>query len=147
MAQSPDKLLSNLKVLLFDFDPDSADAVDISWQDFRDFERIVIFFFRTVGTGALDTFRLLANTGSTGGGTDVVVASHAVATEPNLLGDYIFLEANASMIAQEAADAGIANVRYVSANVEFATSTDEGVIGYIMEPRRAYDGLSADTIA
>ena len=56
------------------------------------------------------------------------------------------MECNVQQMAQEAADSGN-DVRYVSVSAEFATATDEGVVTYIRSATRAYDGLTADSIA
>ena len=142
-----EKLFSSAAIKMYDFDPDSADAVDIAWVDMRDYENFACAFFRTIGTGALDTFKILANTASDGSGTDRVIKTHAVASEPNALGDQIFLECSAEEIAQTGAD-NSEDLRYVTASVEFATSTDEGVVLYErFNPRFAKTGLTADIVA
>ena len=148
--QSSDKLLSNLAITQYDFDPDADTAVDVAWVDMRDFENFAFSFFRTVGTSALDTVKILANADSAGGGTDVEIKTwtNAAFGDPDAVGDYAFGECTAEEIAQEASDAGIANVRYVSVQLEFATSTDEAVVTYVRGgAKRAYDGLSANSIA
>ena len=146
--QASDKLASQLAVTQYDFDPDSADATDVAWVDMRDFDNFMVLVFRSVGTGDVDTFKILANAESDGGGTDVEIKAHALGTAVDAVGDYVVLECTAEEIAQEAADAGVDNVRYVSASVELATSTDECVVTYIRGgAKRKYDGLTADTIA
>lgn len=137
-----DKLSSTLAVTHYDFDPDGTNATDVAWVDMRDYEGILVTFTRTVGTGALDTFKLIANSASDGSGTDVEIKAHAVASEPNAAGDYIFLEATAEEIGTAGTD-----LRYVSVSAEFATGTDEGVITYVRKAKRKYAGLTADTIS
>ena len=139
-------ILSNNNITIYDFDPDSANATDVAWVDMRDYDSIVIAFFRTVGTGNLDTFALLANDQSDGSGTDVTVKAKTVSSEPNAVGDYLFLEVSASEIRQACEAAGVAG-RYVSCSAEFQTSTDEGVIVYIRRGLQKKLNLSADTIA
>ena len=148
MAQTVNVVKANLKVTQYDFDPDSADPVDVAWVDMRDFERILISFFRTVGTGDVDTLRILANANPDGSGTDVVVLTKTLTgVQPNAVGDFTFLEASAEQIREACVAAGV-DGRYVSLQVEFQTSTDEGVVTYIREPgRRRYDGLTSDNIA
>lgn len=137
-----DCLSSTLTVTHYDFDPGGTDPVDVGWVDMRDYDSILITFFRTIGTGAVDTFKIIANSASDGGGTDVEVKAHAVTSEPDAVGDYIFLECTAADL-QSVGD----DLRYVSASVEFATGTDEGVVTYIRRAKRQYAGLTADTIA
>ena len=150
MASSSEtnKLRSSLAIKAYDFDPDGTNAVDVAWVDMRDYEVILIGFFRTIGTGALDTFSLLGNSESDGSGTDVTVKAHAVASEPNATGDQIWLEISAQEIQEQARAAGVDDVRYVTASAEFATGTDEGVVMYIRgETKHAVSGLTADIIS
>jgi hypothetical protein len=148
-AVTINKLKSNLAVTQYDFDPDSADKVDAAWVDMRDFGRFMAGFFRTVGTGALDTFRIIANAASDGSGTDVEVIAHALPSgEPNAVGDTIWVECTADQIREVGTAAGVEGLRYVSLNLEFATSTDEGVVTYIRSlPRWPRDGLTANVVA
>ncbi len=150
MALVSDKISSEIRVLTFDFDPDSANATDVSFEDMQDWSKLMIIFFRTVGTGNLDTFKILANSASDGSDTDVTIKTHAVASEPNAVGDSIFLELIDDEIAQEGNDASPkqTDLRFVSANLEFATSTDEGVVVYIFSgAKRAAAGRTVQKIA
>lgn len=141
MAQSVEKLTSELAVTHYDFDPGATTATEIDWVDMRDHCGILVSFFRTIGTGAV-TFKIMANTASDGSGTDADIVTHAVSSEPDAVGDYIFLECTAEQIAAAGAD-----MRYVTAVVSVATGTDEGVITYIRKGKRQYSGLTADVIA
>ena len=147
-AQTSEKIKSIHKIEYFDFDPGNTNANDISWVDMRDYERFLIAFIRTIGTSALDTFEILANDSSDGSGTDVNIKVHAVASEPNLIPDYIFLECTAEEIGQlGAAQSTPLDLRYVTASVEFATNSEEAIIGYIRtRPRFASTGLTPDSI-
>lgn len=134
---------SNIKIKLFDFDPGGSDPVDIGWEDFRDFGWAVIGFMRSVGTGAVDSFKILANAQSNGGGTDAEVKAHAAPTVADAVGDQLFLEC----LAEELPPLG-SSLRYLSGSLELATDTDECVAVYVFgEPRFAYDGLTADIVA
>lgn len=146
-AQTIEHLKANLKVTHYDFDPDVDTKVDAGWVDMRDFTHILMSFFRTVGTSNLDTFRVLANDQADGSGTDVEVVAHAVASEPNAVGDYMFVEVSDTMI-REVCDAAGVDGRYVSLQLEFATGTDEGVVTYIRSGARfPQTGLTANNIA
>jgi hypothetical protein len=148
VATDTHKARANMAVTQYDFDPDGTSAVDVAWVDMRDFGRILIGFFRTVGTSDL-TFKVLGNSASDGGGTDVEVkAKTLTGVQPNAVGDYTWVECSAEDIKQAAVDAGVAAPRYVSANLTFATGTDEAVVTYIRcEPRFARKDLTADNIA
>lgn len=143
--QSSDKLLSNLAITHYDFDPNATTATEIAWVDMRDFENFCCSFFRTVGTGTL-AMTIIANSASDGSGTDVTIKADP-SLSPDAVGDYIFLECTAEEIAQEAADAGV-DARYVTAVCTFGTGTDEGVVTYIRGgAKRAYDSLTSNSIA
>ncbi len=143
VATASAKFFANAAMQSYDFDPDSADATDVAWVDMRDYGLFACSFVRTVGTGALDGFTILANTASDGSGTDVEIKAHAVGSEPNAAGDQLFLECTA----EEIKTAG-ANYRYVSASCEFNTDSDEGVVVYIRsQPRFPADALTADVVA
>ncbi|NIO42305.1 MAG: hypothetical protein GTO41_20415, partial [Burkholderiales bacterium] len=77
-----DYLSSVLKVMMFDFDPDETAPTDVSWQDMRDFGAVVVSLMRSVGTGTISSFKILANAQSDGSGTDAEVKSHAIGSAP-----------------------------------------------------------------
>lgn len=145
--QGSQKFIANNKVTHYDFDPGATSLTDIAWVDMRDFESFTASFFRTIGTSAV-VFHILANSASDGSGTDVNIKTHAVGSEPDAVGDYLFLSCTAEEVAQEASDAGVANARYVTAQVSVATGTDEGVITYILSgANRPTLNLTADSVA
>lgn len=134
---------SNNKVTVYDFDPDSANATDVGWVDMSGWGVLTVLAIRTIGTGALDGFSILANTASDGSGTDFTVKTHAVASEPDAISDFVILEASAEEIRS-----GGEGYHYASANLEFATATDEMIVVYIQsQPRFAYADLAADQIS
>src|SRR5262245_49077591 len=142
--QASEKLSGKLAVTMYDFDPDGTDPVDVAWVDMQNYSHFMVVLFRSVGTGTVAAFKILANSGVSGGGTDIEVKAHAIGSAPNAVGDYIFLECTAEEIAQEAADAGITGARYVSASIDLQTGTDECVVTYIRSAARfSYDGLTA----
>lgn len=146
--QGSDKLFSRLAMRMYDFDPDGTDPVDVAWVDMQNFRHFAVGLFRSVGTGSVAAFKILANTAADGSGTDVEIKAHAIGSAPDAVGDQIWLECSAEEIAQEAADAGITGARYVSAQVDLATGTDECVVLYVRgNARFAYDNLTADIIA
>ena len=145
VATESKKILANMAIKLYDFDPGATTVTEIAWVDMRDFSNFLAGFMRTIGTAAV-TFDIIGNDESDGGGTDVVIKAHAVASEPNAVGDQIWLECTADEIGA----AGGPNTRYVTARVSVATDTDEGVVTYIRDTRGgrfAHDALTADIIA
>lgn len=146
--QESQKVASRSLKKLYDFDPDVDTPVDVAWVDMQNYRTFQVAFFRTVGVGNVDGLRILANSSPTGAGTDVVVKVHALTAQPNAVGDYVFLECQAEEVMQEANDAGVTGARYVTANIEFATATDEGVVMYELgSPRFASDHLTADVVS
>ena len=146
-VQATNRFLANHAVKLYDFDPNGVDPVDVDWVPFHSFLGLVVGFFRTIGTGAVDGFKILANTKEDGSGTDVVVKAHALGSQPDALADQIWLEVTAEEVRQACTDAGLVPAA-VSAQLEFAVATDEGVVTYIRHgPRFAQDGLTADVVA
>ena len=145
------KLSANLKVVAYDFDPDESAATDIGFVNVTDYETFMAIFVRSVGTGALESFNLIANY-VTDTGTDVTVKAHAGGDEPNAQADMLILECTAAEI-HAAVVGGITTLAHqqaaklVSAECEFATSTDEGVVIYILGAKRPAAGLTADVVA
>ena len=54
------KLSANLKVVAYDFDPDESAVTDIGFIDLTNYETFMAIFVRSVGTGALETFNIIA---------------------------------------------------------------------------------------
>lgn len=139
--------LANHKVTAYEFDSD-ADPHAVAWIDMRGYREFTALVFHTVGTTKVDTIEIIADQNSDGSGTNIVVKKHASDGDAGFIdavGDYAFISCTAEEIAQEAADAGQSNVRYVSVNLELGNAGDEAVIVYILsEPIFRYSGLSVD---
>lgn len=145
MALTPEKLTSELKVTQYDFDPNSTAATAVSWVDMKDYSKLLVAFFRTVGTSGL-TFLIQASAASNGASAETVVTK-TISSEPDAVGDYVFAEVLAEQIRQKGEETGKA-LRYVSAVLTFATGTDEGVVTYVLGgPRFKYTGLTADYVS
>ena len=69
-------------------------ATDIAWVDMRDFQNFMATVVATAlaGTG-VTVFKILANDDSAGGGTDVIVKQHAVASAADAVNDRCTLNA------------------------------------------------------
>jgi len=150
MAVSSEKLSSNIAVFVYDFDPDETDVTDVTWKDMQGFGSFMAIFFRTIGTGDLDTFEILANAASDGSGTDVTIKTHALTDQPNATGDYAFLECTSEEIQQANVSTVTGTLRYVTASLEVATTTDEGVVVYIFghpDAGWSYRGLTTQYIS
>jgi hypothetical protein len=142
-AVTTDYLSSILKITMYDFDPDETAATDVSWQDMRDAHAFMCMVMRSVGTGSLSSFAILANADSAGGSTDATVKSHSLGSAPDAVGDYVFLEC----LASELPPLGT-SLRYVSGAISLVTATDECVVAYVFGNERwGFGGLTADHIA
>lgn len=138
---SVNKLFTENAIKMYDFDPGATTATEIGWVDMRDFECFAAAFFRTIGTGAT-TFKIQASAASNGS-SPVDIVTHAVGSEPDAVGDQIFLECGINDLLNAGTD-----LRYVSAVVSVATGTDEGVILYVRgNAKFKTSDLTADIVA
>lgn len=145
MSLQANKLASEIAVTHYDFDPNATTATAAGWVDMKNFSKLLVSFMRTVGTSAL-TLKIQASASSNGASAEDIVTK-TVSSEPDAVGDYLFLECLAEQIANKGATTGKA-LRYASAVLSFATGTDEGVVTYIRGGARfAYDQLTADNIS
>jgi hypothetical protein len=142
-VQATNRFLANHAVKLYDFDPDGVNPVDVAWVPFHSFFGLVVGFFRTIGTGAVDGFKisrtrrrtararrpssLRARRPARRGGRPGLARGHGRGGPPGVHRRRLVPAA-------------------VSANVEFATATDEGVVLH-PGPALRQDGLTADVVA
>lgn len=143
---SAEKLTSNLAITSYDFDPDATTSTAVGWVDMRDFQNLLVQYFKTVGTGVLTSLIIKAATDNSGTNATTILTA-APAADPDAVGDYIFAEIDADDIRDAGENAGLA-LRYVSAYVALGTGTDEAVVTYIRSGARfpATD-LTADVVA
>lgn len=135
-------ITERFKVTAYDHDPDATTATDIAWVDVTNASRLLIGFFRTIGTSAL-TFTVLGNSASNGSGTDRTIKTVTLTgVQPDAVGDYTFAE-----VSREEIIATNEDIKYVSANLTFATGTDEAVVFYIKEMMTGVTGNTANSIA
>ena len=134
------KLRAELNCTMYELDAEGP--ADVGWVDMRDSSCILIGVMRSVGTGGLDDFRIIANDASDGSGTDVEIKDYGTATTVDAVGDTVWLEASAEEIGAAGTD-----LRYVSASVGHVTATDESVIVYIRKGKRGYQDQTADVIS
>jgi hypothetical protein len=141
-----DKLMSEIQVKQYDFDPNATTATAVAWVDMKGFTKFLVAFFRTVGT-ANATLSIQASAAAAGTNAETIVSKTFTAGQPNALAYHVFLECLSEQVAAIAASTG-KDLRYVSAVISLATNTDEGVVTYILGgPRFAYDGLTADYVS
>jgi len=138
------KLSEHTKVLQKIIVADHTTAADAGWVDAQNFRKFAVATCASALTGVGVTALVLqGNTASDGSGTDVTLATHAVGTAPDAVGDMLYLEADL-----DDAAVGTDGIRYVNALVTAANAADDTVVTYILsEAKYPAAGLSADVIA
>jgi hypothetical protein len=123
---------------IVDLDPASSDkCLPIAL-----FRRFLAGVVRTVGTGTISSLEIIAATAADGTGA-TVVASHALGSAPNAVGDTIWLEVDAAQIHEV-----LPAATHVGVRIALAVGTDECVVFFERaEPVYAYSGLTADYIS
>lgn len=107
-----------------------------TWKRFR------AGLFRSVGTGSVTAFQLIAATAADGTGATIIVA-HAIASAPDAVGDTIWLECDAEQVHEV-----LAAATHVGVRVQLATTTDEAVVFFERaEPYFTAGALTADFIS
>lgn len=105
------------------------------------FRRFAGGLIRTVGTGSVTAFSIIAATSAAGGGVTAVV-SHAIGSAPNLINDTIWLECDVEQVKEV-----LAAATHVGLQVDLVTAGDECVFFFERaEPRWPVTGLTADFI-
>lgn len=132
---------ANQKTKLHDFDPGATTVTAIEWRPIEGYRRFLAAFFRTIGTGAV-TFDIAVATSAAGAGATQVVA-HAVGSEPDAVGDQLYLECDVEQMREV-----LATATHWSPRVSVATGTDEGVVlTEEHDPQHPVTGLTADIVA
>ncbi|KKM68049.1 hypothetical protein LCGC14_1464840 [marine sediment metagenome] len=142
VATGPEKKLSNRqKIEIHDFDPGVTTVVAVGWRPIRGFRTFLARLMRTVGTAAT-TFDIAVATDSSGTSAAAVI-THAVGSEPDAVGDELFLECSVENMRET-----LATSTHWSARISLATDTDEMVVTTIeADPQHPRTGLTADIVA
>jgi len=153
MAYTANKLRAHCERRLVDFDPDSGSETIVTLNPAASEKLLSISalggligllagLVHTVGTGSITSFRIFVADDAAGTVNAVNVVSHALGSDPNAVGDHVWLEATAEQIRAASATAA-----YVGVKATLATSTDEAIVYVERHPKQAYDGLTADYIS
>lgn len=135
---------------MVDFDPNSAGLtlVDLDPRsnaeclEIAEFRRFLAGLFRSVGTGTVVEFQVIAATDADGTGA-TIVKEHALAVAPDLVGDTLWLEVDAAQIREV-----LPAATHVGVRVQLQTSTDECVVFFERaEPFYPRAELTADDIS
>lgn len=142
-------LTSRSERRMVDFDPDvdTLALVDLDpatsgeCLPIAEFRRFLAGFVRSVGTGGVDNFEIIAATDADGANATVVVAK--TPTTANAVGDHVWLECDAEQIREV-----LPAATHVGVRIELATATDECVVFFERaEPFYPHAGLTADFIS
>ena len=151
MAYTANKLMAEAARRLLDFDPDSGAETIVTLNPAasekclalsRGVLNILVGLFRSVGTGAVTSFRIFVAENAAGTTNATNVVSHALGSAPDAVGDTVWLEATAEQL-----KAALATATHWGVKVTLDTSTDECVVAVEEMLRNAYDGLTADYIS
>jgi len=142
VATGPEKKLSTImKVEMHDFDPGATTVTAVGWRAVSGFRTFMARLMRTIGTSAT-TFDIAVATDSSGSGA-LAVITHAVGSEPDAVGDELFLECSIENMRET-----LATATHWSARISCATNTDEMVVTTIeADPQHPRTGLTADIVA
>lgn len=106
-----------------------------------EFRRFCAGLFRSVGTGSVTAFQIIAATSAAGANATVVV-EHALGSAPDAVNDQIWLECNIEQVR-----AALATATHVGVRVDLVTAGDECVVFFERaEPQFPRAGLTADYI-
>jgi hypothetical protein len=145
------KIFGAADLRMLDFDPNgtAATVVDLDTATggegllIENFCQFVAGLFRSVGTGTVAEFAIIADTDDDMATTPTVVVTHALGSAPDAVGDTIWLECDVEQIREV-----LTTATYVGVRIDLATATDECVVLFgrfaASYPHRA---LTADFIA
>ncbi|HYB96180.1 MAG TPA: hypothetical protein VEC39_14500 [Vicinamibacterales bacterium] len=153
MAYTANKALAQCRRRLVDFDPDSGSETIVTLNPAASekclaltalggLRRVVAALMHSVGTGSITGFKIFVADNAAGTTNAAVVATHALGSDPNAVGDYLFLEASAEQLRAASATAA-----YWGVKITLGTSTDECVVYAEEHGKQAYDQVTADYVS
>ncbi len=148
MTYTADHLRARSERRMVDYDIDDAAnlvVLDPASGDkclpIRDFRRFLAGVFRSVGTGGIDTLKIVAATSAAGAGATAVVS--LTPTTANAVGDTVWAECAVEQIHE-----ALPTATHVGVELNLATATDECVVFFERaDPRFEMAGLTADYIS
>ena len=153
MAYTAHRELARCRWRLVDFDPDSSSETIVtlnpaasekllSFAALGGLKSVVAGLMHSVGTGTISTFRIFVADNAAGTTNATTVVSHALGSDPNAVGDHVWLEASAEQLRAASSTAA-----YWGVKITLATSTDECVVYAEEHAKVAYESLTADYIS
>lgn len=142
------KLFANMAIASYDHDPDTTDATVLGgsaaeiYVDLRDYAKFGVVAMSSALTGnGITKLEIVASATTDFASVTVVKDSGTVAADA--VGDFVVEECTADEV-KVLGD----TLRYVAARITVQNAADEAVVTYVAaDPRFAYSGLTADTIA
>lgn len=105
------------------------------------FRRFMAGLFRSVGTGSVTKFQLIAATAADGTGAAIIV-EHAIGSAPDAVGDQIYLECDVEQVREV-----LPAATHIGVRVQLVTATDEAVVLFERaDPFYQAGGATADFI-
>jgi hypothetical protein len=135
---------------LVDFDPDSAAESWVTLDPANTkkclavalYRRFLVGLMHSVGTGSITSFKLYAATDADGTGAVAIVA-HALGSDPNAVGDTLWLECDIEQVREV-----LSTATHIGAKITLGTSTDECVVAFERaSPQFPAAGLTADYVS
>lgn len=153
MAYTANRLKAQSSRRMVDFDPDTASETIVTLNPAASEKCIALSrigaqaflagLVHTVGTGTITGFKIFTSEDAAGVTNATTVVSHAIASNPDAVGDVLWLEATAEQI-----KAALATAAYVGVKITLTTSTDECIVFFEeAESRFKYDTLTADYVS
>jgi len=152
MAYTANRKLSRSNRRLVDFDPDSGSETIVTLNPAASekllaltdgFQTFLAALVHTVGTGTVTSFRVFVADNAAGTTAATNVVSHAIGSNPDAVGDTLWLEVTA-----EQCKAASSTALYVGVKITLGTSTDECIVYFERtDGRFKYDALTADYVS
>ena len=153
MAYTANRELACCERRLLDFDPDSgsetivtlnpsASEKCLAFSALGGLMSVVAGLMHSVGTGSITTFRIFVADNAAGTTNAANVVSHALGSDPNAVGDTVWVEASAEQLRAASSTAA-----YVGVKITLGTSTDECVVAFERYAKQAYNALTADYVS
>jgi hypothetical protein len=152
MAYTANKLKARSNRRMVDFDPDSGSEAIVTLNPAASekclaisagYEAFLAGFIHSVGTGSVTSFRIFVADDAAGTTNAANVVSHALGSDPNAVGDTLWLEATGEQVKAAMGSASA----YIGVKLTLATSTDEGIVFFERAQGDRGDAQTADYVS
>lgn len=151
-AVATQHLRSNLKIAVYDHDPDGTSALVVSpdagttdrYFDMRDYDQFAVIAIQTVIGSSSGITKLEIVAASDTAGTDLTVIKDSGTVDADALCDWLMEECSAEEVSHLGAAGGV-NLRYVAGRITQSNSGDEAIAIYIGCPKRKHLDLTPAT--